>query len=300
MPPRARSATATIWAVSSARLDATFTTLQNDPSSQAQQSAVLNAAGQLSTQINSLAQSYTSARQGAQDNLVTEVNQLNAGLTQIGQLSDAIISATAAGQSTATLQTQRDTALAEASPAWSGSPGSSSPTVTSSSQPPAACPCLFIGGPGVLSLASANLGPDSAVELGDVPQITLAGQTVTDSLTGGSIGANVTLRDVTLPTYQAELDQFSQTLTTNFSAQGLTLFSQPDGSIPAGGGTPLQSTYVGYSLSISVNPAVLANTRPWCATARTPWPARRPAPAPSRRNTDPTDTGFFDPDRSGC
>ena len=59
-------------------------------------------------------------------------------------------------------------------------------------------------------------------------------------LTGGQLGANITLRDTTLPTYQAELDEFSQNLASRFSAQGLTLFSDPTGNVPAGGGMPVQ------------------------------------------------------------
>jgi flagellar hook-associated protein 1 FlgK len=87
----------------------------------------------------------------------------------------------------------------------------------------------------------------------------LNGVDVTSQIQGGQIGANVTLRDNTLPTFQGELDEFSWQLASRFSAQGLTLFSQPDGTVPAGGGTPVQSTYVGFSSTIQVNPAVAAN-----------------------------------------
>ncbi len=40
---------------------------------------------------------------------------------------------------------------------------------------------------------------------------------MTTQLTGGQLGANLTLRDTTLPTYQAELDEFSQNLASRFS-----------------------------------------------------------------------------------
>ncbi len=67
------------------------------------------------------------------------------------------------------------------------------------------------------------------------------------------------MRDQTLPTAQAELDEFAYNLSTRFAAQGLTLFTDPHGSLPTGGGSPAQSTYVGFSLTIQPNPTVQAN-----------------------------------------
>ena len=60
----------------------------------------------------------------------------------------------------------------------------------------------------------------------------LGGVDVTNQLQGGQIGANITLRDTTMPTDQAELDEFSQNLAARFSAQGLTLFTDPRANVP--------------------------------------------------------------------
>ena len=65
------------------------------------------------------------------------------------------------------------------------------------------------------------------------PPIMLGGVDVTTQLQGGQIGANITLRDTTLPTDQAELDEFAQNLASRFDAQGLTLFTDPNGRRPA-------------------------------------------------------------------
>jgi flagellar hook-associated protein 1 FlgK len=86
----------------------------------------------------------------------------------------------------------------------------------------------------------------------------LGGVDVTSQLQGGQIGTNIALRDSTLPTFQGELDEFSQNLASRFSAQGLTLFTDPAGAVPAGGGVPVQTGYVGFAATIQVNPAVLA------------------------------------------
>jgi flagellar hook-associated protein 1 len=75
----------------------------------------------------------------------------------------------------------------------------------------------------------------------------------------GQIGANITLRDTTLPTDQAELDEFAQAAASRFAANGLTLFTQPDGTVPASAAPPSQNGYVGFSGTIQVNPAVQAN-----------------------------------------
>ena len=82
---------------------------------------------------------------------------------------------------------------------------------------------------------------------------------VSAQLGGGQIGANLTLRDSTLPGYQGALDEFSEDLATRFQAQGLTLFSDASGNVPVSTGPALQNSYVGFAGAISVNPAVAAN-----------------------------------------
>jgi flagellar hook-associated protein 1 FlgK len=76
---------------------------------------------------------------------------------------------------------------------------------------------------------------------------------VTTALSGGSIGANIALRDTKLPQLQAGLDSFAQTLASRFQAQGLALFSTPSGAVPS------VTAAIGFSLSITVNPAVAGN-----------------------------------------
>jgi flagellar hook-associated protein 1 FlgK len=121
---------------------------------------------------------------------------------------------------------------------------------------------------------------------GGIQPITLLGQDVTKSLTGGQIGANLTLRDTTLPTNQGELDEFANTLQSRFSAQGLQLFTPPAGGTAP---PPAQARYIGYAATIAVNPLVSANPRlvrdgttavaasPSGPSAFTPNPAGGPA-----------------------
>jgi flagellar hook-associated protein 1 FlgK len=233
-----------------------FSALLNDPSSQPQQQAVVNAAQSLAQQINSLAGAYGQAQQTAQNNVVSGVSQLNSALSQIGSISSQIVALKAAGGSTADLENQRNAVMTT----LSGLVGA-----RFSEQPNGNMLVFTTGGAQLptdtknpLSISGATMGPSTFYPGGGVPGIMLGNSDITSQLGGGSIGANITLRDATLPTYTGELDEFSQNLASNFSAQGLTLFSDGQGNVPATGGVPAQANYLGFSSIITVNPAVVA------------------------------------------
>jgi flagellar hook-associated protein 1 FlgK len=141
------------------------------------------------------------------------------------------------------------------------------------------------GGATPFTAGNASTSAASFYPNGGIPGIMLDGADVTNQMTGGQIGADITLRDTTLPTAQAELDEFSEGLASRFSAQGLTLFSDPSGNVPTPGGTPAQAGYVGFAGTIQVNPAVSATpslvrdgTRnATAATGFTPNPSGGPA-----------------------
>ena len=233
-----------------------FSTLLNSPDSQAQQSTVAGAAQTLAQGINRLSAAYTAQRQTAQDNIVAEVGTINTTLGTIGTLSQQIMTLQASGQSTADLENQRDAAVQTLSQLVG---------VKTMEQPDGDMLVATNGGltlpihaTNPLSTTGANMQPGSCYPGGGIQGIMLGGVDVTSQLQGGQIGANISLRDDTLPTFQGELDEFSQNLASRFSAQGLTLFTNPTGAVPAGGGTPVQNGYVGFAATIQVNPAVLA------------------------------------------
>ncbi|MDR3437814.1 FlgK family flagellar hook-associated protein, partial [Telmatospirillum sp.] len=87
-----------------------FSTLTSTPSLASAQSAAVTAASALTDGINRVANSITTQRQSAQDSLVDEVAQLNTSLSTIGTLATQIQNETNAGESTATLEDQRDAA----------------------------------------------------------------------------------------------------------------------------------------------------------------------------------------------
>ena len=241
------------------KVQSAFSTLLGDPSSAAQQSAVVSAASNLTSSINTLSNGYTQQRQAAQNDIVAAVSSMNTDLSQIGSLSSKIISARAAGQSSADLENQRDAAVHSLSDlvgikTLNQTNGGLIVTTASGTQ----LPTQAATGP--LQTSSATIGTGASYASGAIPAITLGGVDITSQLQGGRLGADIALRDTTMPAFQGELDEFSQSLASRFDAQGLTMFSDPNGNVPASGGTPAQSGYVGFASEIQVNPAVIGNT----------------------------------------
>ena len=242
------------------RVQGAFTTLADDPGNQTQQQAVVSSAATLTAGINALWQAYAGQRQGAQDAIVGQVATLNSSIATIGALGRQIVTLKAQGLSTADLENQRDAAINTLSQATGvrvlGQPSGDVTIVTDGG--------LLVpihGTTPPFATAPANLGASSAYPAGGVPAIMLGGTDVTAQLAagGGRLGADIVLRDDTLPTGQAELDAFSHSLATRFAAQGLTLFTQPDGTVPVATGPLAQSGYIGFAATIGVNPAVVAN-----------------------------------------
>lgn len=270
------------------KLQSQFSSLLNGPDNQTQQSAAVSAAADLARGINNLSTTYGTQRQSAQDDMVAAVSTLNTALSDIGRLTNQIMGLRGGGQSTADLENQRDTALTTVSQLVDvkvlNQPNGDIVLSTSGGL---ALP-VHATGP-ALSATGATVQSGAYYPGGVIPGITLNGNDVTGQLTGGRIGADITLRDVTLPTYQAELDEFAETTATRFDAQGLTLFTDPTGAVPATGGTPVQSTYVGFAATIQVNPAIQTNPvlmrdgttaiagSPTGASAFTPNPTGGPA-----------------------
>lgn len=265
-----------------------FTTLQLDPSSPSGQRQVVTSATNLAQQINGLSASYSAARQTAETNIENGVGTLNTAIATVSNLSAKIMAGQQAAQSTADLENQRDTAMHTISNLID---------VKFITQPNGALLAATSGGlalslvnpPPQFALTPSSPGVGSYYPNGGIQPITLNGQDVTRSLTGGSLGTSIALRDTTLPTYQGELDEFSNALSNRFSAQGLALFNAPGGTTSALIPPPTQTAYIGYASTIAVNAAVVTNPSlvrdgnltiagsPGGATAFNPNPAGGPA-----------------------
>ena len=237
-------------------LQTSFTELQAQPSSPSQQSTVVQAAATLANTINGTANTITSERNSVQGQIVTAVASLNAALATVQSTTHSIMSAIASNGSTANLLDQRDAALQTLSSTLNlHYDQQSNGNITILGQNGLSIPL-----DSTFSTASAVLSPASTYTPGgtSVPPILLQSSNpadppvdVTGQLNGGQLGALIQLRDTTLPGYTASLDTFSANLATQFSAQGLQLFT-------GAAGASITGSSVGLSSQIQVNPAVTA------------------------------------------
>lgn len=245
-------------------LQNSFTTLDASPSSAVDQQGVVNSAADLAGSIRTLSSTYQTQRQAAQQAIPVEVAQINASLNTIGSISSQIVRMQVAGQDTADLKNQRSAAMSTLS-------GSLNVKFTETSTGD-----MLVNTTNGLSLPThAGSGPLSTRQMttigatdaspGTIPPIQLNGQDVTTSLAGGTLGANIALRDTTLPAMQAELDAFSSTLASRFSTQGLTLFTDASGN---GSGTSLTTPPPGGQLEFSSSIQVPAGVSATPASVR--------------------------------
>jgi len=257
-------------------LQSALISLTSTPTQSASQTAVINKASALTTTVQTLASTYASQRQAAADGVVSDVSSINSGLTQIGVLSQQIIKFKALGQDTADLENQRLGVMSDLSSELSVSfstkaNGDMDVRTADGTQLPTRPDQIgqddttqtFPNSTWPLSTSSVTLSNSSYYSTqnsnSSIPGIALSGQDITSSLTGGSIGGNIALRDSVYPQMQAQLDSFSYTVMNRFSSAGLPLFVT---SSNAGASSSLQGSdltkpvpqgIVGLSSSLSVN-----------------------------------------------
>lgn len=254
------------------RLNESFNALAADPSSATGQQEVVRAAQALVRKLNDLSAAIGDARNRAHEQIVASARTTNDALAEVARITVQIRNAIASGRKLPDLEDMRDAALERFSAETGGrfmlrEDGSVLLTGPNGIVWPSGKAKGAAEGP--LGVATAELqatsfhGADGA---GTVPgvMITEPGdptrpRDITSFLTGGRIGALVRLRDQTLPTMQAELDEFAKALARRFDQQGLRLFSDGTGNVPQEGLVTLQGNYVGFAATIRVFPPVEAN-----------------------------------------
>lgn len=122
---------------------------------------------------------------------------------------------------------------------------------------------------------ASPLGPDSyypesasGIYVGGDPRQNPTSINVTQTKLGGELGALVELRDDIIPRQQAQLDELAYKTAQRFEAQGLMLFTDATGSIPADTPpvpgnpgpppvAPVPVQYVGFARAIQVNQNII-------------------------------------------
>ena len=182
----------------------TAATTPQDP--QAQLSAV-NAGQQLANQLNNLSNGVQSLRQNADTQIATDVGTLNTQLGAIAQFNTQISQLQALGQSTASLQDQRDNALTQVASLIS---------VQSYTRPDGTMVVLSSNGQSLVDGGNAQTfgytQSGTVTAATPLSALTLNGTDVTSKTTTGEIGALLQLRDKALPGLTSQLNQFTNNL----------------------------------------------------------------------------------------
>ena len=211
------STTGTSLANALASLESALSSLASSPSSVSLQSAAVSALDDFASQLRSTSSGVQSLRANSDKDIASSVKSVNDDLQQIADLNVQIRKMAAAGQSTADLEDQRNSALQDLSSYMNVSYYTASngdlQVYTSSGR------ALVDSSAHTLSYtASANVSSSSSYSSGGFSGIMVDGVDVTSQITSGKIGALITLRDLTLPATQTQLDQLATELKSALNA----------------------------------------------------------------------------------
>lgn len=211
------STTGTSLANALASLESALSSLASSPSSVSLQSAAVSALDDFASQLRSTSSGVQSLRANSDKDIASSVKSVNDDLQQIADLNVQIRKMAAAGQSTADLEDQRNSALQDLSSYMNVSYYTASngdlQVYTSSGR------ALVDSSAHTLSYtASANVSASSSYSSGGFSGIMVDGVDVTSQITSGKIGALITLRDQTLPATQTQLDQLATELKSALNA----------------------------------------------------------------------------------
>ena len=237
-----------------------FTALRATPSDPELARTALRAAGSAADRMQDAGTAIQTARQQAQDGIVTELGRANDALRQIADLTRLISADLGAGRSIADLEDKRDLAMSTLSETLPVRPlRQPDGGVVLMGRNGLTLP-LPSAGEDILSTNAAVAGPNTYFGTGGtLPGVRIGPVDVTRQILGGRLGEYVALRDQVLPRMQAELDVSAVELAGRMDAQGLRLFTDASGNIPdrtlgyVGGG------YAGFAQAMRVNSAVESN-----------------------------------------
>ncbi|MBR0869469.1 flagellar hook-associated protein FlgK [Bradyrhizobium tropiciagri] len=211
------STTGTSLANTIAAFQTALSSLASTPSSVSLQANAISALDAVTSQLQQTSSGIQTLRGNADQDIASSVSDINSDLQQISDLNKQIKQEAAAGQSTADLEDQRNSALQDLSSMMNVSYFTASngdiQVYTGSGQ------ALVDSTAHSLSYtAAANVTASTTYVAGSSSSgfsgITVNGVDITSQISSGKVGALITLRDQTLPAAQSQLDQ----LATQFTA----------------------------------------------------------------------------------
>lgn len=171
----------------------------------------IDALADIAQSLQDASANLQSIRQSADQQLADTVETANSAIQTIADLNDSIVTAKAAGRSTADLEDQRDEALKSLAGVMDvnyslGADGRMQVFTGSGS-------ALVTTRPHLLSFtAAASIDADTLYSQGDLSGIMLNGRDISDSLSSGSLRALLDVRDGVTVDEQARLDNLATAL----------------------------------------------------------------------------------------
>lgn len=244
------ASTGTSLANSIASLESALSSLASTPSSASLQSNVVSALDDVTSQLRETSSGIQKLRSNADQDISSSIDDVNTDLQNIADLNAEIKQTAAAGQSTADLEDQRNTALQDVAAKMNVSYYTASngdlqiyTTTGQALVDSSAHKISYTAAANVSSSTSYTAGSSSS----GFSAITVNGVDITPQITGGDIGALITLRDKTLPAAQSQLDQLATQLAAAFNTVSNSASSVPaptslTGTTSVTSGTALSAT----------------------------------------------------------
>lgn len=215
------STTGTSLANTIAAFESALSSLASTPSSASLQSNAVSALAAVTNQLQQTSSGIQKLRSNADQDIASSVTDINSDLQQISDLNKQIKQQAAAGQSTADLEDQRNSALQDLASQMNVSYFTTSSgdlqVYTGSGQAlvdSTAHPLSYTAAPSVTASTTYTAGSATSGFSG----ITVNGVDITSQISSGKVSALITLRDQTLPAAQSQLDELAQQLASSVNA----------------------------------------------------------------------------------
>ncbi|PDT73389.1 flagellar hook-associated protein FlgK [Bradyrhizobium sp. C9] len=215
------STTGTSLANTIAAFESALSSLASTPSSASLQSNAVSALAAVTNQLQQTSSGIQKLRSNADQDIASAVTDVNSDLQQISDLNKQIKQEAAAGQSTADLEDQRNSALQDLASQMNVSyfttssgdlqvyTGSGQALVDSTAHPLSYTAAQSVTASTTYTAGSATSGFSG---------ITVNGVDITSQISSGKVSALITLRDQTLPAAQSQLDELAQQLASSVNA----------------------------------------------------------------------------------
>jgi flagellar hook-associated protein 1 FlgK len=238
-------------------LQAALETYESTPSSASAGDAVVAAADNLASSLNSASATVQQVRQQADSGMASSVKTINSLLTQFTQVNATIVSGLHSGADVTNAEDARDNILTQLSQQVGIStitnPNGSTSIYTDSGV------TLFQDTPRTVSFtASTALAAGVSGGAVTVDGVPITGPSAPMAIQSGALAGLATLRDTVAPEYQAQLDQIAGGLINAFAESpqtpGSTAPTLPGlFTYPAATGVPSASAATGLASQIEVN-----------------------------------------------